>query len=90
MIVIAEPRSTLGWVSLLYALQFRKEVQLVVGSTFMGIAIHNLSASTHVEDASLDLATAVRQTAGGLLGTTVLFADLVRAPKSMLTRYRSG
>jgi len=53
----------------------------------MGIAIHNLSASTHVEDVSLDLVTAVRQTAGGLLGTTVLFADLVRA-QSMLTRYR--
>ena len=59
----------------------------IVGSTFMGIAIHNLSASTQVEDVSLDLAAAVRQTAGGLLGTTVLLADLVRAPKSMLTRY---
>jgi zinc transporter 7 len=54
----------------------------------MGIAIHNLSASTHVEDESLDLAAAVRQSAGGLLGTTVLLADLVRALKIMLTRYR--
>lgn len=54
----------------------------------MGIAIHNLSASGHGEDASLDLAAAVRQTATGLLGTTVQLADLVRAPKSVLTRYR--
>ncbi len=54
----------------------------------MGIAIHNLSASTHVEDASLDLAAAVRQTAGGLLGTTVQLTDMVRALNSMLTRYR--
>ncbi|KAI0280845.1 Zinc/iron permease [Russula aff. rugulosa BPL654] len=45
--------------------------------TFMGIAIHNLSASAHVEDVSLDLAAAVRQTARGLLGTTVQLADLV-------------
>ncbi len=46
----------------------------------MGIAIHNLSASAHVEDdVSLDLAAAVRQTAMGLLGTTVQLADLVRA-----------
>ena len=84
--ILIRPHFTLGWVSLLYALQYRKEVQLVVGSTFMGIAIHNLSASTHAEDVSPDLAAAMRQTAGGLLGTTVLFADLVR--KSMLTRYR--
>jgi len=86
-VLIFPSHFTLGWVSLLYELQYRKEVQLVVSSTFMGIAIHNLSASTHVEDVSLDLVTAVRQTAGGLLGTTVLFADLVRA-QSMLTRYR--
>lgn len=48
----------------------------------MGIAIHNLSASAHVEDVSLDLAAAVRQTATGLLGTTVQLADLVRVLKS--------
>jgi zinc transporter 7 len=46
----------------------------------MGIAIHNLSVSAH-EDVSLDLAAAVRQTARGLLGTTVQLADLVRALK---------
>ncbi|KAH9003042.1 ZIP-like iron-zinc transporter [Lactarius hatsudake] len=47
-------------------------------ATFMGIAIHNLSASAHAEDEpSNDLAAAVRQTAAGLLGTTVQLADLV-------------
>ncbi|KAH8118211.1 Zinc/iron permease [Phellopilus nigrolimitatus] len=45
--------------------------------TFMGIAIHNLSATGADEHASLDLAAAVRQGARGLLGTTVQFADLV-------------
>jgi len=50
----------------------------------MGIAIHNLSASEHAEDVSLDLAAAVRQTATGLLGTTVQLADLVRALKYLL------
>ena len=52
----------------------------------MGIMIHNLSVSAHAEDASTDLAAAVRQTAAGLLGTTVQLADLVCAPKNMLTR----
>ncbi len=47
----------------------------------MGIAIHNLSASTHAEGVSSDLAAAVRQTAAGILGTTVQLADLVRALK---------
>ncbi|KAH9994767.1 ZIP zinc transporter-domain-containing protein [Russula vinacea] len=56
--------------------QFLTAVGAFVG-TFMGIAIHNLSASAHAEDASLDLAAAVRQTATGLLGTTVQLADLV-------------
>nr|AMD82964.1 zinc transporter protein ZIP2 [Russula atropurpurea] len=56
--------------------QFLTAVGAFVG-TFMGIAIHNLSASARVEDASLDLAAAVRQTATGLLGTTVQLADLV-------------
>ncbi|KLO17158.1 ZIP-like iron-zinc transporter [Schizopora paradoxa] len=47
--------------------------------TFMGIAIHNVSATTpgsHA-DVSMDLAAAVRQDASGLLGTTVQYADLV-------------
>ncbi|KAH9178114.1 Zinc/iron permease, partial [Lactarius sanguifluus] len=47
-------------------------------ATFMGIMIHNISASAHAEDEpSNDLAAAVRQTAAGLLGTTVQLADLV-------------
>jgi solute carrier family 39 (zinc transporter), member 7 len=54
----------------------------------MGIAVHNLSASAQAEDASLDLAAAVRQTATGLLGTTVQLADLVRALKTIPTKYR--
>ncbi|KAN0092986.1 ZIP Zinc transporter domain containing protein [Tylopilus felleus] len=45
-------------------------------STFMGIAIHNLSASGS-EPVSLDLAAGVRQDASGILGTTVQLADLV-------------
>ncbi|KIP11207.1 hypothetical protein PHLGIDRAFT_114862 [Phlebiopsis gigantea 11061_1 CR5-6] len=46
-------------------------------STFMGIAIHNLSASGEGAAGATDLAAAVRQKAAGLLGTTVQFADLV-------------
>ncbi|KAG2030148.1 ZIP zinc transporter-domain-containing protein [Suillus americanus] len=45
-------------------------------STFMGIAIHNLSASGAITE-SLDLAAGVRQDAPGILGTTVQPADLV-------------
>ncbi|KAI0084036.1 ZIP zinc transporter-domain-containing protein [Irpex rosettiformis] len=48
-----------------------------VGATFMGIAIHNLSSSDGVTSGATDLADAVRQSAGGLLGTTVQLADLV-------------
>ncbi|KAH9948700.1 Zinc/iron permease [Amylocystis lapponica] len=48
-----------------------------VGATFMGIAIHNLSASGSASDEATDLAAAVRQAAAGLLGTTVQLADLV-------------
>lgn len=43
----------------------------------MGIAIHNLSTSGEVEAAATDLSSALRQSAGGLLGTTVQLADLV-------------
>ena len=48
-------------------------------STFMGIAIHNLSVSNGPDEVatSLDLSAAVRQSAGGLLGTTVQLSDLV-------------
>lgn len=43
----------------------------------MGIAIHNLSASS-AEPEPVDLAAGVRQDASGILGTTVQPADLVR------------
>ena len=46
----------------------------------MGIAIHNLSATSgegHGAATSGDLAAAVRQNALGLLGTSVQLADLV-------------
>ncbi|CCM03098.1 uncharacterized protein FIBRA_05218 [Fibroporia radiculosa] len=44
--------------------------------TFMGIGIHNLSASGTEAEAT-DLVAAIRQTAAGILGTTVQLADLV-------------
>lgn len=47
-------------------------------STFMGIAIHNLSASGDGTEEVVNLTTAVQQTAAGILGTTVQMADLVR------------
>lgn len=46
-------------------------------STFMGIGIRNLSAMSGLDEEAMDLAAAVRQTAAGLLGTTVQLADLV-------------
>lgn len=55
--------------------QFLTAVGAFVG-TFMGIAIHNLSASGTITE-SLDLAAGVRQDAPGILGTTVQPADLV-------------
>lgn len=78
---IIRPHVSPGWVSPAQLLHYRKKVQLLAYSTFMGIAIHNLSVSAHAEDVSLDLAAAVRQTAMGILGTSVQFADLVRALK---------
>lgn len=55
--------------------QFLTAIGAFVG-TFMGIAIHNLSASGAMTE-SLDLAAGVRQDASGILGTTVQPADLV-------------
>lgn len=46
-------------------------------STFMGIAIHNLSASSGPA-VSIDLAAGVRQDAAGIFGTTAQLSDLVR------------
>lgn len=52
----------------------------------MGIAIHNLSATAGDDELSapVDLSAAVRQSAGGLLGTSVELADLVRIPTDEL------
>ncbi|KAI0635770.1 Zinc/iron permease [Trametes polyzona] len=56
--------------------QFLTAIGAFVG-TFMGIGIRNLSAAAEVENHASDLAAAIRQTAAGLLGTTVQLADLV-------------
>jgi len=56
--------------------QFITAVGAFIG-TFMGIAIHNMTASGNGVAESLDLAAALRQNAPGLLGTTVQAADLV-------------
>ncbi|KAH9902887.1 Zinc/iron permease [Cubamyces lactineus] len=56
--------------------QFLTAIGAFVG-TFMGIGIRNLSAAAEVESHASDLAAAIRQTAAGLLGTTVQLADLV-------------
>lgn len=42
----------------------------------MGIGIHNLSSSGDVSNEASDLTAAIRQTASGILGTTVQLADL--------------
>lgn len=51
--------------------------------TFMGIAIHNLSASEEAAEQS-DLVAALKGTAAGILGTTVQMADLVCAPHLLI------
>ncbi|RPD61197.1 ZIP-like iron-zinc transporter [Lentinus tigrinus ALCF2SS1-6] len=45
--------------------------------TFMGIGIRNLSAAAEAESEVTNFAAALRQTAAGILGTTVQLADLV-------------
>jgi len=52
------------------------ELRIRLNSTFIGIAIHNATA-TGAEKESTDLAAGVRQDANGLLGTTVQLSDLV-------------
>ena len=47
-------------------------------STFIGIAVHNATANMG-KSAMMDFAAGVRQDATGLLGTTLLLADLVSA-----------
>ena len=46
--------------------------------TFMGIAIHNLSASGEGVTEESDLVAALKGTAAGILGTTAQMADMVR------------
>ena len=46
----------------------------------MGIGIRNLSAGGELEAEATNFAAALRQTAAGLLGTTVQMADLVSPP----------
>ena len=46
----------------------------------MGIGIRNLSAGSEAAAEAADYAAALRQTAAGILGTTVQMSDLVRRP----------
>jgi len=55
--------------------QFLTAVGAFVG-TFIGIAVHNFTATTS-ESVGSDLAAGIRQDAAGLLGTTLQFSDLV-------------
>jgi len=55
--------------------QFLTAIGAFVG-TFLGITIHNVSASSQAGQVN-DLAAGIRQDALGLLGTTVQLADLV-------------
>ncbi|KAM5538460.1 hypothetical protein V8D89_007793 [Ganoderma adspersum] len=56
--------------------QFLTAIGAFVG-TFMGIGIRNLSAAAELESEVTNFADALRQTATGILGTTVQLADLV-------------
>ncbi|KAJ7285253.1 Zinc/iron permease [Mycena rebaudengoi] len=55
--------------------QFLTAIGAFVG-TFIGIAVHNATAS-NADRVSVDLAAGVRQDASGLLGTTVQLSDMV-------------
>jgi len=56
--------------------QFITAIGAFIG-TFIGIAIHNLSASGEGETGQGDLVAALKGTAAGILGTTAQMADLV-------------
>ncbi|KAK0469583.1 ZIP-like iron-zinc transporter [Desarmillaria tabescens] len=56
--------------------QFLTAVGAFVG-TFIGIAVHNATSSTDSASFKLDLGAGARQNATGLLGTTLMIADLV-------------
>jgi hypothetical protein len=51
-------------------------------STFIGIAVHNATATNAVSELA-DLAGGVRQDATGLLGTTLQLSDLVSQNSSL-------
>ena len=53
-------------------------LHLMTRRTFMGIGIRNLSVGAELESEATNFADALRQTAVGILGTTVQLADLVR------------
>ena len=55
-------------------------------STFIGIAVHNVTATT-TESLVSDLAAGVRQDATGLLGTTLQISDLVSCLSPLLDLY---
>jgi len=55
--------------------------------TFMGIAIHNLSASGEGVAEQSDLVAALKGAAAGVLGTTVQMADLVRGIRLLVAYF---
>ncbi|PBK75866.1 Zip-domain-containing protein [Armillaria solidipes] len=63
-------------------LQALLQIQVLIGisvrnSTFIGIAVHSATSSTDSASFKHDLGAGVRQNATGLLGTTLMIADLV-------------
>ncbi len=67
-------------------LQALLQIQVLIGisvrnSTFIGIAVHSATSSTDSASFKHDLGAGVRQNATGLLGTTLMIADLVRLPE---------
>ena len=56
----------------------------------MGIGIRNLSAGGELEAEATNFAAALRQTAAGLLGTTVQMADLVSPHRQLQTSARDA
>ncbi|KAF4613782.1 hypothetical protein D9613_007487 [Agrocybe pediades] len=65
--------------------QFLTAVGAFVG-TFIGIAVHNATATDHGEPQLTDLAAGVRQDATGLLGTTLQISELVRPPPKVVLK----
>ncbi|KIY65158.1 ZIP-like iron-zinc transporter [Cylindrobasidium torrendii FP15055 ss-10] len=57
--------------------QFVTAIGAFVRGTFIGIFVHNVTSTDGHDGEGIDLASAIRQDASGLLGTTVQLADLV-------------